>query len=335
MKKITVKEIAKMAGVSVTTVSFVLNNKPGVSDAIRKKVQDIIDETNFKPNLNSRKLLKNKSYNICLIINSSSSPFEDLFYFDITRGIINQAHRYGYNLIISKLESDNEDLPELVYSGETDGIIFFQDISKVILKKAKECGIPFVIVDSHSNIDGITSVNPDYSTATYDATSYLIDQNHKNIVMIAKKDVADFYKQTFDGFKKALSDNGIQIRKDQKELIASSEDDAYSIAKKLLTSQNKPSAILCTTDIFAIGAIRAAKDCKLSIPKDVSIMGIDDIFLSRNIEPRLTTVGVNKEDMGVYATDLLYKKMKGKVPQNILLPMNLVIRDSVRKLKKD
>ena len=335
MKKITVKEIAKMAGVSVTTVSFVLNNKPGVSDAIRKKVQDIIDETNFKPNLNSRKLLKNKSYNICLIINSSSSPFEDLFYFDITRGIINQAHRYGYNLIISKLESDNEDLPELVYSGETDGIIFFQDISKVILKKAKECGIPFVIVDSHSNIDGITSVNPDYSTATYDATSYLIDQNHKNIVMIAKKDVADFYKQTFDGFKKALSDNGIQIRKDQKELIASSEDDAYSIAKKLLTSQNKPSAILCTTDIFAIGAIRAAKDCKLSIPKDVSIMGIDDIFLSRYIEPRLTTVGVNKEDMGVYATDLLYKKMKGKVPQNILLPMNLVIRDSVRKLKKD
>ncbi len=335
MKKITVKEIAKMAGVSVTTVSFVLNNKPGVSDAIRKKVQSIIDETNFRPNLNSRKLLKNKSYNICLIINSSSSPFEDLFYFDITRGILNQAHRYGYNLIMSKLESGNEDLPAAVYSGETDGIIFFQDISGVILNKAKESGIPFVIVDSHNNVDGITSVNPDYSTAAYDAANYLIDQNHKNIVMLSKKDVADFYKQTFDGFKRALTDNGLLIKKNQKELMASNEDNAYSITKKLLTSPNRPSAILCATDIFAIGAIRAAKDCKLSVPGDVSIMGIDDIFLSRYIDPRLTTVGVNKEDMGVYAMDLLYKKMKGKTPQNILLPMNLVIRDSVRKLKKD
>ena len=82
MKKLTVKEIAKMAGVSVTAVSFVLNDKPGVSEATRAKVQQIIDETGFKPNLNSKKLVMNKSFNITLMINSFSSPFDDLFYFD-------------------------------------------------------------------------------------------------------------------------------------------------------------------------------------------------------------------------------------------------------------
>lgn len=324
-----------MAGVSVTTVSFVLNNKPGVSDAIRKNVQDIIDKTNFKPNLNSRKLLKKKSFNICLIINSSSSPFEDLFYFDVARGILNQGYKYGYNLIMSKIGEENDDLPNLVYSGETDGIIFFQNVTSKILDKAQKCGIPFVIVDSHSSIDSISSVNPDYCNATCDAVNYLIDQGHKNIAMIAKKEAEDFYKQTFAGFKKALNDNGLAIRKDQKSLVASNEDNAYEIAKKLLASPNAPSAILCTTDIFAIGTIRAAKDCKLKVPNDVSIMGIDDIFLSRYIEPRLTTVGINKEDMGVYAMDLLYKKMKGKKPDNILLPMNLVIRDSVKNINND
>ena len=124
MKKLTVKEIAKMAGVSVTAVSFVLNDKPGVSAETRKKVQKIIQETGFRPNLNSKKLLLNKSFNISLMINSFSSPFEDLFYFEITRGILNRSRKYNYNIVMSKPVMAQSELPDIVYSGDTDGMIF-------------------------------------------------------------------------------------------------------------------------------------------------------------------------------------------------------------------
>ena len=332
MPKITIKDIARMAEVSITTVSFVINNKPGVSDAVRKKVQDIIDENHFKPNLNSKKLLKNKSYSVCLVINSYSSPFEDLFYFDVARGILNQSAKYEYNLIMCKTSAENPDLPDIVYSGDTDGVIFLQDIGGELLKRTLETEIPFVVVDSHTNVSNITSVNPDYCAAAYDATSYLIDMGHTDIVMIGNKTVSEFFKQTYNGFKKAISDNGLNMRKNQADITARGEEEAYSQTKKLLTSKNPPSAILCTTDIFAVGAIRAAKDCGKAVPKDVSVMGIDDIFLSKYIEPKLTTMGINKEDMGIYAMDLLYKKIKGQEPSNIRLPMSLVVRDSVAKL---
>ncbi len=332
VKKLTVKEIAQMAGVSVTTVSFVLNNKPGVSDMVRERVQEIIDMNHFKPNLNSKKLLKNRSYNICLVINSCSSPFEDLFYFDIARGILEQCSQYGYNLIMSNYPNDNDDLPDIVYSGDVDGMIFLQDISDYMLQKVNQIGIPFVVVDALKITDNITSINPDYSNAAYDATSYLIEQGHHDIVLIANKEVDSFFAQIYQGFQKAMKESGLPLCENQLSISVSGEDAACRMVETLLSNSKRPSALLCATDILAIGAIRGAKKCGLSVPNDVSVIGIDDIFLSRYIEPKLTTVSVNKEEMGVYAMDLLYKKLRGKAHESILLPMNLVVRDSVKKL---
>lgn len=322
-----------MAGVSVTTVSFVLNDKPGVSDTVRQRVQEIIDENHFKPNLNSKKLLKHKSYNICLLINSFSSPFEDLFYFDIARGILNQCSQYGYNLIMSKYLNDTEDLPDIVYSGDVDGVIFLQDINAFMLQKVNEIDIPFVVVDALKVMDNITSINPNYRTAAYDATSYLIYQGHRDIVLIANREVDSFFAQIFQGFQKAMADNGLPLYKNQNSISVSGEEAACRTVQTLLAEQdNCPTALICATDILAIGAIRGAKKANLSVPNDVSVVGIDDIFLSRYIEPKLTTVSVNKEAMGVYAMELLHKKIKGKKTENILLPMNLVVRDSVKKV---
>ncbi len=336
MKKLTVKEIAQMAGVSVTTVSFVLNNKPGVSDTVRQRVQEIIDENHFKPNLNSKKLLKNKSYNICLLINSFSSPFEDLFYFDIARGILNQCSQYGYNLIMSKYLNDTEDLPDIIYSGDVDGVIFLQEISASVMQKVNEIDIPFVVVDALKVMDNITSINPDYSTAAYDATNYLIDQGHRDIVLIANKELDAFFAQIYQGFQKAMADNGLPLYKNQLGISVPGEDEACRAVQTLLAKpEDRPSALLCATDILAIGAIRGAQKVHLSVPNDVSVVGIDDIFLSRYIEPKLTTISVNKEAMGVYAMDLLYKKIKGKTPESISLPMNLVVRDSVKRYNKE
>lgn len=334
MKKVTVKEIAKMAGVSVTAVSFVLNDKPGVSEETRKKVQKIIDETGFKPNLNSKKLVLNKSFNICLIINSFSSPFEDLFYFEITRGILNRSQKYNYNITISKPTGSKDELPDMVYSGDTDGIIFMQDISRKLTDKAIACGIPFVVVDSHASIEGITSINADYRSATYEATKFLIQNGHRDIAMIASETVPEFHTQTLAGFTEAMKERGLLPNPDYYGFSASNEYTAYEAAKQLLSSKKRPTAVLCTVDSFAIGAMRCAKDLKLSIPNDVSFMGIDDILLSRYIEPKLTTVGIDKVEMGMLAMDTLLQKIKGKKTESILLPMELVVRDSVENLSR-
>ncbi len=330
MKKLTVKDIAKKAGVSVTAVSFVLNDKPGVSDRTRQKVQQIIDETGFKPNLNSKKLLLKKSFNICLIINSFSSPFEDLFYFEITRGIVNRSRKYGYNIIISKPVKNRNELPDLVYSGDADGIIFMQDISKTLTDKAIASSVPFVVVDSHASQENITSINPDYCSATYAATSYLIEHGHKDIAMIASKTVPDFHTQTLTGFERAMQEHHLVPDPKLSSLVASDENTAYEAAKELFTNEKRPTAVVCTVDSFAIGAMRCAKDLKLSIPEDVSFIGIDDILLSRYIEPKLTTIGIDKVEMGELAMDMLLQKIKGNPVESVLLPMDLIVRNSVR-----
>ena len=200
-----------------------------------------------------------------------------------------------------------------MYSGDADGMIFLQDISPQLLREANKVGIPFVVVDSHSTDDEITSVNPDYSSAAYDAASYLIDQGHRDIVLICNKEVDWFFAQIYQGFQKAMADNGLPIHKNQSNISASGEHVAFHVAQTLFSESDRPSALLCATDILAIGAIRGAKKCGLSVPNDVSVIGVDDIFLSRYLEPKLTTVSVNNEEMGVYAMDLLYKKLKRKI----------------------
>lgn len=335
MKRLTVKDIANKAGVSVTAVSFVLNNKPGVSEATRKKIQKIIDETDFKPNLTSKKLVLNKSFNICLIINPYSSPFEDLFYFEITRGILNRSRKYDYNIIISRPIMSNSELPDIVYSGDADGIIFMQDIAPILIEKAVACKLPFVIVDSHSRNNKITSINPDYITAAFDATNYLIENGHTDIAVVSSKIVSDFYKQTSEGFKKAMKKNSLPIRKKYTEIFAENENSAYKAAQSLFKDTSHiPSAVLCTVDSFAIGVIRCIKEMGLSVPDDVSVIGIDDTLLSRYIEPKLTTVGIDKAGMGSLALDMLFDKIDGKEVQSISLPMQLIVRDSVTVLSK-
>jgi len=334
VKKLTVKEIAKMAEVSVTAVSFVLNNKPGVSDETRKRVQKIIDETGFRPNLNSKKLLMNKSFNICLMVNAFSSPFEDLFYFEVTRGILSQSQKYGYTITIANLPASRTELPDIVYSGDTDGIIFMQDVPPKLMDKAIACGIPCVVVDSHLGGDKIPSVAPDYRRATEDATEYLIRRGHEKIAIITSETVPDFYTQTLAGFKETMKTHSLPINPAFCGMTATGEETAYRAARNLLSREDRPTAIVCTVDSFAIGAMLCAKDLALSLPRDVSFIGIDDILLSRYIEPKLTTIGIDKVEMGAMATDMLLQKIRGKNPESRLLPMTLIERDSVYTLKE-
>ena len=318
-----------MAGVSVTAVSFVLNEKPGVSEDTRKKVQAIIEETGFKPSLNSKRLVLNKSFNISLIVNPYSSPFEDLFYFEIMNGILNQSSKHGYNIVINKIRRG--ELPDSVYSGDADGMIFMQDITPAMKKKAISSGVPFVVVDTHDADPSLISVSADYTKAAHIATTHLVENGHKNIALLASNIIPDFYKQTLQGFANALLENSIAVLPEFVEQTAYNEESAYFAAKEILSRENPPTAIVCAMDSFAIGAMKCIKEMNLSVPDDVSLIGIDDILLARYIEPSLTTVKIDKTEMGVAAMDLLRRQISGKPVKSYSIPMQLVVRDSVKK----
>lgn len=333
MKKLTIKEIAKMAGVSPTAVSFVINNKGGVSETTRKKVQEIIELTDFKPSVNSRRLSLKKSYNIAIIIKETSSPFKDLFYFDIAKAVLESSKSYGYNVVFTSLSKNGGhlDLPEILKNKDSDGAIFFQDIDQTILDYMDNLKIPYIVVDSHSPNNTLPAITIDYESSVYTATKYILNKGHKDISFIGSSYIPNFYVQAFTGYKNALSEANISINPDWIQINASDENSAFKCMEEILNRDSIPTAVVCANDTLAIGAMKCAKSLGYSIPKDISFIGLDDMLLSRYIDPMLTTVRIDKATMGKLSMDMLVKKIDGNDVKTTILQMNDVIeRESVK-----
>lgn len=334
MKRLTIKDIAKMSGFSPTVVSFVINNKPGVSDKTRKKVRQILEETNFRPSLNSRRLILKKSFNISIIIRKDSSPFNNLFYFEIAQGLLEKSKEYGYNIVFTDIPAFEQEvkLPDIIEQKDTDGVIFFQDTDTAVLNEIENLEVPYVVIDAHPGNDPYTCVRADYEKSAYTATNHLIEKGHNKIAFICSSYIPNFYTQVFLGYKKALNSYNISIPLSWLQMDAiDDEASAYDRMERILNTEEKPTAVFCATDMFAVSAIRCAKDNGYRVPDDISFIGIDDIMLSRYIEPRLTTIRIDKTMMGSLAMELLVKKIDGKKVESItVMSDNIIIRDSVR-----
>ena len=335
MSKITINEIAKMSKVSPTAVSFVLNNREGVSEKTRKKVLKVIESVNFIPNKNSRRLSLKKSFNICLVMNPRSSPFIDFFYFDVTRGIMEESISYDYNLILIQIKYINNtaQVPDSVYNQDADGIIFLQDTPIEVLSKVEAMGVPFVLVDAQTGLDKYTSINPDSERSAYIATEYLIKMGHQNIGFIGSSYLPRYYIQTYSGFKKALRNYKLPVKPQWHFSNAHDDLSACMGIKKIIGAATIPSAVFCAGDLYAISAIRHVQQNGYRVPKDISFIGLDDIVLSSHITPALTTIGYNTLDMGRMAVNLLIRKMKGEIVESYVVQSGQIIeRDSVKKI---
>ncbi len=333
-KKLTIREIAKMANVSPTAVSFVLNGKKGVSEKTRKKVNDIIEEMDFKPSINSKRLFFKKSFNIAVATKHTSSPFDDLFYFEITKGVFEKSKEHGYNTVFMDMDYDGSgtELPHILENKDADGIIFYQDIDNIIINKVDELGIPYVVVDSHAPSKAVC-INIDYESSVYTAIRYLIENGHKDIAFIGSSYIPAFYLQTFSGYKKALEEVNIPLPPSWIQIEAMDEESSYQCMDQILKKSTPPTAVFCAGDRFAIGAMKCAKDRGYRIPEDISFMGIDDILLCRYVTPALTTIKIDKVEMGFLAMELLAQKIDGKDVKSITLTMNEVVeRDSVKNI---
>jgi DNA-binding LacI/PurR family transcriptional regulator len=314
-----------------------MNDRKGISDITRRKVLDVINNLKFIPNRNSRRLILKKSFNICLAMNPASSSFVDLFYFDITRGIVDAIGKSDYNLILCQLnyKADGRgNVPECVKNGDADGIIFLQDTPESILKETVKLQIPFILVDAEpKNKKKYISINLDAARSVRAAVEYLYKKGHRCLGFITSSYLSRYYTQTLNAFLSAMEDHKLAVRNEWVFTDASDEQSAYDGMALILENREKPTAIVCAGDRYAIGAMRCTMDNGLMVPGDISFIGMDNILISSYISPSLTTITYNAIEIGKTAVDMLMRMMIGEKVTSLIFPSESIIeRDSVKEL---
>ena len=332
-KDLTIADIAKMANVSKATVSFVLNNKPGVSEQTREKVLSIIEETNYSPTLNSRRLYYHKSFTIAVVFDKSVPIFDNLFSYSILKALLKRCMHYDYALVYSEysMDGDTPILPRAILNKDVDGLVFLRDIPLTLISKLHELDIPFVVADDHSEHASLHTVKVDYALAAYTAVKHLIDNGHKNVGFLGNMSLPAFYIQVLSGYQKALKEDSRNMELDWFFDKVHDAEDIEKCVTKMLHASSFPTAIFCMEDILAIMLIRCLQKHGLRVPEDISVIAIDDIILSSQIYPALTTVSLDKKALGNYAVDLLMDLINGNDPQSITISSNnLIVRESVK-----
>ncbi len=327
---IKLKDIAKELGVTVSTVSKAINNRPGVSENLRKKIIQAVNEKDtplkYKIDYEGRKDI----LNINLLIRINMSIENDPFYSFIVEGISKELQSCKCNLLYHVLHenkiNDNQ-FNEIFLEKKTDGnIIVGADYDPGFFDRLKRTGITTVLVD---NIDpDFSSVNTDNYGGAVQAARHLIDLGHENIVFISGPLLQNSILERYRGYCDCLKEHLQHAKPQLIECPGVSIEDGYNAAK--IYQKNEFTAVFCATDKLAIGAMKALKEKNLNIPEDVSIIGFDDIGWGLHTEPSLSTMRVAKQQAGVLAAQLFMTNYNQ--PENhkvdIKISTNLIRRDS-------
>ena len=339
MSRITIKQVAQMAGVSPTAVSLAINGKPGISDQTRQRILGVVKQMDFIPNENSRRLLSNRTGNIAVLMDQDSSLLDQFFYSELNTQLIRECEDHQYNVIYSVVSIDDHQvvsIPKVIRTRDIDGIIIIGYLDPLIIQRIQAYEYPIIILDNYLPSPHVSSVIFDYRSAALLATEYLVKKGHRSIGYIGS-DISSgkiqyFGQQTFKGFKDVLGQYQLSIPASWIQISATDEETAGDAMDLILKSSEWPTAVLCSGDIYAIGAIRSIKAHGLHVPNDISVIGIDDILLSRYIEPALTTVRVDRQSMAAMAIAALCSRIESEnqLGQMLCTSHQLIERDSVK-----
>ena len=337
---VTIKEIAKMAGVSPSTVSRVISDDPRISIETKQKVKKFMEEMNYHPNAIARSLVSRSTNTIAIVMPySADEAFMNPFFPEALRGIIKCTYNAGYCVLITNgvtQDEQIESLYSLVRGGRVDGIILmYSKKDDPILKELKKMSIAFSMIGRPVENNNVSYVDNDNVKASYEATKYLIENGHERIGLINGSLNLTVSMDRFEGYKRALLEKGIEI---DSSIITSSDfvqEGGYDGMKQMLKSEIMPTAVLVTDDVMAFGAIRATREKGLAIPNDLSIVSFNNIPLSEFSVPPLTSIEINAYDLGFYAADMLLGDIKDKTGyQCRIVDTNMIHRNSVCKVLK-
>lgn len=328
---VTIKDVAKKAGVSISTVSRVINNSKPVSNEIKQNVLRIIEETNYYPNPVARSLVMKKSQLIGVIVPDISN----FVIGEILSGIEEIGKMYGYDILLCNTYGDLDQeirYLSLLKAKQVEGILLMTwKMEDKLVDYISQIEIPIVLINRNANDLPIPSVSIDNYMAAYEMVKYLVDCGHKKIAMIRNNmDNDSFSLDQFKAYKNVVEDNGIEF---DERLVKEGSDkleNGYAIVQNLIKENLLPTAIFATSDLMAIDAINCLIDNGYSVPEDVSVVGFNDVKLASIYRPNLTTIHQPIYDIGAVAIRMIIKKINNEELDTnmVILPHKLIIRNS-------
>ncbi|GAB6137253.1 LacI family DNA-binding transcriptional regulator [Halanaerobaculum tunisiense] len=329
---LTIKDVAREAGVSYATVSRALNDHPDVNEDTKKRILKVANEIGYQPNDIARGLVNQETKTIGLLIPDITNPF----FPEVARGVEEAAIEAGYNVFLCNTNWNKErekHYIDALLQKQIDGLIMVPSSEELDhLEKLLNSGVKTIFISSFIRHLDFTSVIVDNISGAQRAVEHLIERGHENIGFIGAEEDRFDNQERLKGYKKALRANNIEIEqkyiKDQEGSYK--RKSGYYLMKELLDLDLCPTAVFNYNDLLALGAIQAIREEGLSVPEDIAIIGFDDISFASLPEIQLTTVAQPKYNMGQIALENLVEQIKDKEEKNIsrriLLDPELIIR---------
>jgi LacI family transcriptional regulator len=331
----TIKDLAKLAGVSVTTISRALNGYNDVNEDTRKKIKRIAVEQGYRPNAVARSLVMKKTQTIGVILSEiNRDGAKDAMAFEILCGINDRASDLDYDILLfstNPKKQESKTYADLCKERNVDGAIIsgLRVLDPYLQEVTRNTNFPCVLIDIPATSNNLGHVTTDNVKGAQTAVQHLLDLGHRKIAIINGHDEASVSRERLEGYKQALKTQGIDYRP---ELVFNgnfSEEGGYEAMYQILMQHPDVTAVFSASDLMVLGALKAIERSGRKVPESLSIVGYDDIAISSYCSPRLTTIRQDKYEMGYQAAQLLIDMLVSReVNRKIVLKSELIVRES-------
>ncbi len=331
----TIKDVARLAGVSTTTVSHVINKTRFVAEATQEKVMNAVDELNYAPSAVARSLKCNTTRTIGMLVTQSTN----LFFSEVISGVESYCYRQGYTLILCNtggIYEKQRDYIRMLAEKRVDGILVMcSDLTEELSEMLdRHSNIPKVVMDWGPESSQADKIMDNSEEGGYIATKYLIDNGHKDIACLSGHFDKLACKERIVGFRRAMAEANLPVNEDWIIEGNFECDTAVLVADKITEMEKRPTAVFCFNDTMALGLMSRLQQNGIKIPDDVSVIGYDNIELAEYFSPPLTTIHQPKRRVGKNAFEILLERIKDKEHEKRIFEMQpeLVVRNTVKKL---
>ena len=327
----SIKDVAREAGVSIATVSRVLNDIDVVNEDTKKKVVDAIKKLGYRPNIIARSLKTQRTKTIGILVPDISNQF----YPEIVRGAEDVSNIYDYNIILCNSDLDikkEKEYLRVLKEKMVDGVLYMSSsLSPEIMDIINELDLKTILVETSDKEGRLPSVTIDNVKASSDSTGFLISKGLKHIAFIGtERDSLNAWNDRYVGYENAMKKAGMEINPNLIHLSSIKMKSGYEAVLKFIKSGDRFDGIVCASDEIAMGAINALRDNSIEVPKDVSVVGFNDNFAASIFYPKITTISQPTYDMGSVAMRMLIKILTKKPLEEsqFVLEHELIERDS-------
>lgn len=335
---VTIKDVAKKAGVSPSTVSRVLSNHPRISAETSRRVREIMEELGYHPNIMAKSLVSRTTNSICIMLPKSAEElFSNFFFMELIRGIVTQANRQGFDVLLSSGANEKDEVEgvaRLLNGHRVDGVILlYSRTDDPVVDFLYQNNHKFVLIGRSEQYADILSVDTDNVHASYDATKHLVSLGHQRIGFVSGPPDLVVSKDRLQGYLQALSDAGLESKP---EWIVEGEflqESGYRAISFFMNLPDRPTAIVLVDDVISFGVLRGLHELNYKVPDDLCLVSFNNIPLAEMSTPPLSSVDIGIYNMGYTASQMLIQAIQHKDNDKVstaryVIPHRLVVRES-------